>query len=204
MGMVSEADWRRAAKSALDELIAEGCSRPFVIGFSMGGALAIRLAAARPADVGGLVLLAPALALHGPSLLFRHLFRHPRLAALWPRIEKGPGDLLDRSVRMPAHPPLATSAAGALDRVIREARRALSQVKAPTLVIWGAKDRVVPRTAAKEAAAGVGSGPAHLVILQRSAHQLALDYEREAVIAEVLGFFETLHPGARSVGSQGE
>lgn len=198
---IDENDWLRVGASALERLNERGGS-VFIVGFSMGGALAIRLAASRPELVDGLILLAPALALRGPSRIFRMIFRHRSLSSLLPRIEKGPGDLCDRSVAMPKAAPLPTRWAGALDRTIEAARTSLPQVRAPALVLWGARDRVVPKGAAVEAAKGVGSGPAPLVILERSAHQLALDYDREEVAAKVVSFLEPLR--AKGQSSAGE
>lgn len=190
MASVDERDWLSAASFALDRL--RGCRRIAVVGFSMGGALAIRLAASRPVDVSTLVLLAPALALHGPSQLFRLLFRNRAIAALWPAVDKGPGDIAAPGVPMPPSRRIATRAAGPLDRTIREARRELPGVKAPALVLWGERDRVVPRAAAEVAAREIGSGPARLVVLPRSAHQLCLDYDRDRVAAEVGTFLERI------------
>ncbi len=227
LGTVSEVDWIEAGFGAFDSLLAEGHERIFVVGFSMGGALAIDVAAGRPREVAGLALLAPALALHGPSQLYRRFFRSGLASRLWPFVGKGPGDLADPSVEMPtpdgtfasdrrrardgdAHGlerlrharrgrghKIPTRAALPLDKIIRSARGQLWRVEAPALVIWGGRDRVVPLAAAEEAATRIGSGPAKLVVFPDSAHQLALDYDREAVADRVGDFFEDLAEDAK-------
>ncbi|HWV37186.1 MAG TPA: alpha/beta fold hydrolase [Vulgatibacter sp.] len=203
LAATTEADWLAGAEDALSSLRRETTGRLFLVGFSMGATLAIRLAAAEGANLSGLVLLAPALALKGPSAVFRALFRHRLASALWTYVDKGPGDLLDRSISMPALPPIATRAAASLDRAIVAAREALPRVQVPTLVLWGARDRVVPRRAAEEAAAQVGSGPAPLVVLPHSAHQLALDTDRELVGKLVIAFFERLSTGREALAQGG-
>src|SRR4051812_17466983 len=51
-------DWYAEVVHAFDEL-AGRCDQVFVMGLSMGGTLALRLAERRPADVAGLVLVNP-------------------------------------------------------------------------------------------------------------------------------------------------
>ena len=191
LATVGEADWLAAAHDALDAILARGHKRVFLAGFSMGGCLAIRVAAERPGDLAALALLAPALTLHGSSAIYRHLFRHRLPARIVPMVGKGSMDVSDEAVKREA-PYLArlpTGAAAQLHRVIQGAKAALPQVRTPAIVLWGAKDAVVPRRAAERAAKGLGSGPARLAIFPASAHQLALDLEREAVAAEVARFF---------------
>ena len=72
---------------------------------------------------------------------------------------------------------------------VRGAHEALPRVRTPAIVLWGARDAVVPRKAVELAAKRIGSGPARLAVFPRSAHQLALDVEREAVASEVARFF---------------
>jgi len=199
----SDADWLDGAEEAFAALRRETTGRVFVVGFSMGATLAIRLAAAHGPELAGMVLLAPALALKGPSAVFRALFRHRAVSALWTQVDKGPGDLLDRSISMPVLPPIATKAAASLDRAIVAAAEALPLVTTPALVLWGARDRVVPRRAAEEAAARIGSGPAPLVVLPYSAHQLALDTDRELVGKLVIAFFDRLSSGRRELAQGG-
>lgn len=184
------ADWFAAGHDAIDRLTADG-RRIFLVGFSAGGCLAIRLAAERSREVAALGLLAPALRLSGSARLYRGLFRHRLASRLVPQVDKGRMDVSDAEVAKaaPYLPVLPTSAARALDGIIRGGREALRQVHAPTVVLYGGRDAVVPRSAAEEAAKRIGSGPARLAIFPHSAHQLALDVEREAVAHELGRFF---------------
>jgi carboxylesterase len=122
--------------------------------------------------------------------VFRDLFRVPGLSLAVPMVSKGAPDVRDPVMRAesPAFRTVPTSCAADLARTARRARHALPRVQAPALVLWGAHDHVVPRSAAELAASRIGSGPARLEIFGASAHQLALDHEREAVAASVVRF----------------
>jgi carboxylesterase len=183
-------DWLRGARAGYDRLRRDH-RRVFVAGLSLGGLLALLLGADDRRDVAALALLAPALAFRGTSRLYRDLFRLPLAARCLPRVPKGGSDLTDPAMlaRMPACPYVPTSCAKDLAEAARRAERALPLVRAPALVLYGARDAVVPRRAVERVARRVGSGPARLAVFPRSAHQLALDVEREAVADEVERFF---------------
>jgi carboxylesterase len=203
LATVGEADWLAAAHDALDSLLAEGRKRVFLLGFSAGACISLRVAADRPGDLSALALLAPALALSGNANLFRHIFRHRSLAHLVPMVGKGKIDVKDEEMKRnaPYQPRLPTAVAAPLHRLIAGANEALPHVRTPALVLWGAKDTVVPRRAVEKAAKKIGSGPARLAVFPQSAHQLSLDVEREAVAAEIARFFSVF---VRARGDAGE
>lgn len=146
---------------------AEGMLPAAVLGYSMGGVVALRLAVARPADVRALALVSPAgivsttrraeiwLAAAGalrPGRVmarFRDLFaRRPRLRSLpfgvWGADD--PPSLSTEAVHgflapHPQHTDLG-SAGRALAR--DDPRGDLDRVGCPVLLLWGARDRLVP------------------------------------------------------------
>lgn len=183
-------DWIDAGHELIDRLV-DGDRRIFLVGFSAGGCLAIRLAAERSRDVAALALLAPALRLSGNARLYRSLFRHSFASRLVRKVPKGRRDVSDETAaaEAPYLPELPTAAAKGLDRLIKDGNRFLPQVRAPSLILYGSRDAVVPLSAARQAAEKIGSGPARLALFPKSAHQLALDTEREAVAWEVARFF---------------
>lgn len=203
LGRTGLDDWLGAARAEYDRLRRDH-DRVFVAGLSLGALLAILLAADEGRDVAALALLAPALDFHGDSRLYRDLFRLPLAARLWPRVAKRGSDLgdLDMRCRMPPCPYVPTACARELAAAARQADRALPHVRAPALVLYGARDAVVPRRAAERVARRIGSGPARLAVFARSAHQLALDVEREAVADEVERFFAHFVRG-RAAGDGG-
>ena len=60
--------------------------------------------------------------------------------------------------------------------------RRLPLIKAPTLLLWGAEDRVMPRSYADRFAAGI-SGPAKIVEIAGAGHLAELDKPREVAAA---------------------
>jgi carboxylesterase len=176
--------WLAGVRAALELTQARA-----LVGFSLGGCLAI-LAAAEHGHLDRLVLLAPALDLKGTSRLYRDLFRIPGISLALPMVSKGRPDVRDPVMRQesPAFRQVPAGCAGELARAGRMAREALPRVRTPALVLWGAHDGVVPRRAAELAARAIGSGPARLEVFGASAHQLALDHDREAVAASVNRF----------------
>ena len=181
-------------KAARDLARLRGARRTFVVGASMGGLVACALAHDHAAQVDGLVLLAPALEL---SFL-------GRLAALLGRagplrrsiVAKGGFDVGDEDMRrrnrgLTAVPVGAVAELRALSRRVE---RLLPVVSTPALVLAGAHDHTVTLRGVRRLAAALGSGPAPVQVLPRSAHLLAIDVDRERCADEVLRFIEGLTP----------
>lgn len=178
--------WRDAAREALDALQAR-CRVVVVVGQSMGGLLALELAATR-SGVAGVVALAPALlparvawlTLLPLPLRFiaKHEERHPDL------VEK------DRvhDVWSTSHTPVR--AVPEVLRLARETAAALPRVRAPLLVMQGARDRTVRPASARRVLDGVGSVDKELVWLAGSGHIVAVDAERRTVWERVAGFVD--------------
>lgn len=111
-----------------------------LVGHSLGGLLAARLAARRPELVQRLVLIAPAgIPARGPLAHALPLAR--ALAQVRPRF----APVLVRDALRAG--PLGL-AAGARAAVTTDLRDELTSVRAPTLLIWGERDRLLPASAA--------------------------------------------------------
>lgn len=153
---VGAANWIGAAEAAWDE-VRGAAERTVLVGFSMGGALALALAARRPPD--RLVLLAPhwrfadrrAIAL--PVLKYVIRAFQPYAAADFddPRIrlsfaQSHPGfDLDDPEARrrLMREAALPTTALDHLRRVSAAGGRAARRVRTPTLIVQGRADKTV-------------------------------------------------------------
>jgi carboxylesterase len=184
-------DWAAAAERAFDTLAADG--RPVVvIGFSTGGTLALLLATRRPVE--RLVLLAPFLAIRYSSLIPIRPATYLRyLARVMPDIPRRLPAVRDPEARRSAtaaghfrtfsiHATL--SALELIDEVIR----LVPTITVPTLIIQGELDTVVNPARASWLHGNLGSSRKNLVRFPRSDHLVALDRERERVIALVKDF----------------
>ena len=184
----TRAQWLAAAAAALDDLSARA-RRVVVVGQSMGALLALRLASERPAGaVAAVVALAPALRLR----LVAQLTRLPLPLRYLPKYEERLPDLVDkaqvRGLWSNSHTPVR-----AVPQVLalgRETAAGLAALRAPLLVVQGARDRTVVPRGAHEVLALSGSEHKELLWLEKTGHIVAVDGERGVVIDKTLGFVE--------------
>lgn len=166
-------------------LAALGVDWAHVVGFSMGGAVAQALAVRHPEKVRSLVLVNTFARLRPKGwtewrytitrtlALFINMALHARLEAreLFPH----PGQAGLRRVafqRLCANDPAAYRAA-LIAAARYDGRRDLGRIRAPTLVVAGLEDTVVPLRAKQELAAGIPN--AQLVTIPHSRHATPSD-----------------------------
>lgn len=174
-------EWAAEVERAHDELRAR-CDRVVVLGQSFGAALAVHLAAERPADVHGLALLSPYL--YDARLLALPVLRHVRRAA------RGVGDDIARpGVSELAYHEIPVPALVQLAAFLRIARADLPRVRAPALVFRPGADHVIPRSNPERVFRALGSARKELVDCPRSYHVISLDHDAEMVRERVLELF---------------
>jgi carboxylesterase len=192
----SAAEWLDASRAALRAL-STSHSSVGLCGLSMGGALAILLAAEQP-HVRALALIAPYVAMP------------PRLAAaaashrLWGRFaglleargETSIHDLVERERNL-GYGETTPRLLNELWRLGRRARRALPQVQAPTLVVQSREDNRIRPRIAERLVQRLGATEKRLVFTRGAGHIITVDHGRDAVIAEVRDWFAA-HLGPRS------
>jgi pimeloyl-ACP methyl ester carboxylesterase len=185
------ADWVTAT---LDLLEASGLSGADLVGASVGATLAAEVAAFSRASVHRLVLIAP-------FGLFDE--REPVKDVFATRPDELPGLLSARPDALAAFlasPPgadptewsiLIARANEAAARLLWPTgdlglRKRLHRIQAPTLVVWGGEDRVVPPGYAKRFASALG-GWVEVREIAEAGHVAELD-QPERVAAAILGF----------------
>jgi len=190
-------DWVEGARRELVRL--DGARRVFLVGCSMGALVACALAEALPGRVAGLALLAPALRLSGPARVAAALARAVPFGRRLPPVPKvGGSDVRDAGARHdnPTMVAVPLSAVGELRLLAREVDELLPAVRAPALVVAGGRDHTVTLAGARRLAARIGSGPARVVVLERSFHLVGIDVERDRCAGEVAAFFASIPPSA--------
>jgi carboxylesterase len=191
-------DWINAVRAAHSKL--KTTHGPvFVVGLSMGGALAVRLAAENR-DVPAVCLLAPYLALR-PSFE-----RAARTSLIWGplvpvfRSSEGPS-ILDpaEQAKSLAYGVFTAAALRALRQTVAQAREALPAVASPTLFVQSRGDnRTAPRDA--EFAFGrIGAREKRLEWIEGAAHVITVDYGHERVTHFVLDWLEAHQPSSFAI-----
>lgn len=169
----------------LDEL---GIERPILMGHSMGGMIAAEMAATCPNDISSLILVSPIglwddehpvldFFTKRPHELVPYVFsnlKHPMAQMM--AIEPGEDDI---DIDMVVAYLKGLSTAGRLMWPIpdRGLGKRISRIKAPTLIVWGKDDGLVPVFYAEEfqkqivgARLTVISGASHMVLIEKPTH----------------------------------
>jgi proline iminopeptidase len=168
-----------------------GIVRPFVLGHSMGGFVALLLAARHPDLVGGLVLQSTMARFDLERLVsgFRRA-AGDEIAALarrdyagdsisdaeWERVFRAFGPVVPDAAALGRRIRNLEVAAHGMDLMRRmDLRGELGRVACPVLVSVGDLDPVTPVEAAREIAAGLAPGTGRLDVLERAGHFPWLD-----------------------------
>ena len=175
-------DWYDELDRALDKLTAN-CDAVVVGGLSMGGGLALRLAAERPSDVCGVVLVNPAVASANPQLYAVPVLK--RFVASMPGITndiKKPGQDEHGYDRLPLK-----ALASMLDGW-KGCRQDLPKVTAPILTFRSAEDHVVDPSSCRLIMSRVSSRDVTERILENSYHVATLDNDAAVIFEDSARF----------------
>ena len=176
-------DWYAEIDRAFDELRAHS-DEIFVMGLSMGGCLALRLAERRGPSVSGLVLVNPSLTGDTPLLKLA-----PALKLVVPSLKGIASDIKKEGSSELGYDRVPVKAVDSLRQLWRITQSQLAEVTAPVLVYHSTDDHVV--------------GPASLRLLRGalprlevrecpdSYHVATLDNDAQAIFAGSLEFVRT-------------
>lgn len=187
----SHLDWLLAIRDILDQAGLVGAD---LVGSSVGASLAAEVAALWPATVGRLALIAPfglfdeknpptdpwaQRADAVPGLMCAD-------PEIWKALKAPPEGV--NSVEWPIEQVRANEAAARIFWPLGNTRieKRLRLIKAPTLLLWGEQDKIMPRAYAEAFATGI-AGPTTIRIIAGAGHLAELDKPAE-VAQEVLKF----------------
>jgi len=215
LAAVTWRDWVSSARQALDTLRAR-CATVVLVGFSMGGAITLYLAAnevdhtGRP--IAGIVTMSTLTRINSPLIVLLPIGRRvmPYIYPLRLRgIDLSKPEVVARlrdyipDLQVDASKPdeiaalrrsikVSVGAVYQLDVLLRHMRAALPRVTAPALLIQATHDEQIPLSSIDEIYRRIGSRDKQVVRLTRSGHMLLAGPERDDVIAHVTAFIEQI------------
>ena len=179
-------DHRAAALEAFDEL-ARNHARVSVCGFSLGGLLALFLAAEK--KVANLVLCAPYLVPGGKTFGIPNRF-YARYLPAWniimPKDPEGPIFDPQALAGHIAYPTMPMAGVVENTRAARKIWPLLPGIQCPTLLFQSSRDQTSHVSGARRLMAELGSPDKKWVKVDRSKHVVTLDFDRERVERETV------------------
>lgn len=179
-------EWKLAVEIAVDEALTLG-QPVFVIGHSLGAALALAVASERP-RLAGVVAMCPPVRLSDAMAIAVSAARY-----ITPYLPAWSEDIRDRKgarlrYRRDVYSWTSTEALHTLMRALPKLRRQLPAIIAPALIVAARHDHVVPVRDGREAYALIGSERKELMVLSHSYHAVTKDVERHIVAERVIAF----------------
>jgi len=189
---LNRAHWRDWYTSALDgyHLLRQNCERVFVIGLSMGGTLALRLAVELP--TAGIVTLNMPTYLYYQRAGWRARFAG-LYGMLFPFIVKENASSVDYTAGYPVFPTLAVQQ---FFNLMKETDALLPRITAPVLLVHSRADDFIPPENMPYAYSRLTSAPREMLWLERSEHVVTRSGEMSTLLARLRAFIQNPVPGS--------
>lgn len=179
-------DWYAEVSRAFEGLRAT-CDQVFLMGMSMGGALALRLAEEHEDQVSGLVLVNPALF---TTRMDRHLL--PFLRHVVPAFPGISNDIKKPGQDEGAYDRIPLQAAYSMTHLWSATMRDIGKINQPILIFTSKDDHVVENENSEWLLEHVNSTDRHQEILDNSFHVATLDNDAQLIFTKSLEFVERL------------
>ena len=190
MNATGFADWYAEVERGFDDLRSR-CSTVFVMGLSMGGTLALRLAELRADEVAGLVVVNATLGTDR-----RDARLAPLLSRFVPSFPGVAGNISKPGVTELAYDRVPLKAFASLQAAWPVVARDLARISCPVLVYRSRVDRVVPPISGRTLLDGLAGGTVEERVLDNSFHVATLDHDAPAVFEGSLEFVRSHAPAA--------
>lgn len=183
-------DWYAEVDRELRSLTTS-CERVFVCGLSMGGTLALRLAARHGDAIAGVVLVNPSIKPDGPRIRAVPMLRH-----LVPSVPGIASDIAMSGAVELGYDRAPLDAVHSLLRLWRVVQGELPRVTQPLLLMHSKVDHVVHPSNSELVRDRVSSPDVTVRVLEHSHHVATLDHDAELIFDESYRFVQRLAPMA--------
>ena len=164
--------------------------RIFIAGFSMGGALSIRLVAKRSREIEGLILVNPSV---GDDRSFMKAV--PFLKFLIPSIKGRGTDVAKENPPRHSYGRTPLKALHSLQKLWRLVQSDLERIDTPLMIGYSINDHVVHPRNSEVVIESVASIDIREVIFERSFHNVALDHDLDILVDESKTFIHDVLSG---------
>ncbi len=180
-------DWLEDAESALDDLLQE-TPKASVVGLSMGGLLALHLAALHPDEIAGIVTVSAALRLKNPLAPGNFLsFLAPvvtKLVKYWPN--KAPYTDPKAAATDKSYHRLPADSVITFLEYTKVLEALLPRVTVPARILQSRADSVVKPESAQIIYDRISSADKKIIWFERSNHEMMRDIEKDAVFETIM------------------
>ena len=178
------ADWYAEVGQAFDRLYAAN-DAVVVGGLSMGGALVLRLAADRPDDIAGVMLVNPAV-----NTVRKDVLALPVLKWIVPAFPAIANDIKKPGVDEHAYPKTPLKAAHSMMQAWKPLRADLGRITAPVLYFRSVEDHVVDPSSGRIILEGSSRATPPSGCSRTSYHVATIDNDAETIFSESVEFIE--------------
>lgn len=186
MNITTWEDWYSEAERNLRDLLTR-CSRVFVCGLSMGGALTLRLAERHGDAIAGIVLVNPAVHSERKDRHLLPVVKH--LVGSFPGISN---DIKKPGMDEIAYDRTPLKAAHSMMMMWSRVRDDIALVRQPLLLFRSAQDNVVEASNAEWILTHVASIDTQEVVLPNSYHVATLDNDAQTIVDQSTAFIRRL------------
>ena len=164
--------------------------RVFVAGFSMGGALSIRLTSKFSREIEGLILINPSIGDTRLVMKFVPLLKH-----FIPSVQGRGTDVAAPNPPRHSYGRTPLKALHSLQQLWRLAQKDLTSISTPLMIGYSVNDHVVDPKNAEFVIENVASIDIREVIFEKSYHNVALDFECDLLVEESHNFITDVLTG---------
>ena len=177
-------DWVEDLEKALKKL-QNRANKIFLCGLSLGGGLALYLAAEHP-EISGNILINHASVFTDPSFWFV-----PIIKKIVPSVKAIASDIADPSQKEIAYSRTPTAGVHEMLKMLKVMRSKLKEITTPTIIFKSRQDHVIPIKSAIYTYDKLPNKSNELVWLEKSYHVATLDYDKDLICEKSLEFINT-------------